>query len=456
MRTTEAPATSTAYAFSSREGAAPLSTNESVESAESPRDDVGHVLDSLPRAVRFFLRISRVLHKPHDCGRIALQVILVYAITIYRVPGVSGWMPRVNKQSPSTEWQGDPAHLYFAVNSSVLQIHNPQLSGEISYISTALLGIGYVLCIPMLSYSVYNYFADGGTDFASHVVRSRYTNQTVRLCLLRLSVPMVALWLAFFILVVIFSLGSVVQKLSLSTSFEVPSWYNVYAVLEFTSSLGLMASMPGIIFPVPTYFYIITQSAVENVRLVRAALESIIMQGNVHQDDDETAIADKIAVTLKRHGSAMRYVNARFAYVSGWACVACIVWFVVVNYNMFRKVLWNEGNGYTFYFYALLISFMAGIPLSIFSMCTWPSSEFERLIVEWIHEPDVLRRLALRAFPRAGELTLFVRGVKDYQSGRFSLKIFGVVMTRRLYVTASSAMLSVVGLGVATFLRNAS
>ena len=89
-------------------------------------------------------------------------------------------------------------------------------------------------------------------------------------------------------------------------------------------------------------------------------------------------------------------------------------------------------------------------------LCTLPSSEFERLIVQWLHEPDVLRRLSMRAFPGAGELMLFIHGVKEHQLARFSLKIFGVVMTSRLYVSLASAMLSIVGIGIATFLRSAS
>ena len=119
-------------------------------------------------------------------------------------------------------------------------------------------------------------------------------------------------------------------------------------------------------------------------------------------------------------------------------------------------MLWGEGLQYGLYFYIMLMLMNAGILLSILSMCTLPSSEFERLIVQWLHEPDVLRRLSMRAFPGAGELTLFIHGVKEHQLARFSLKIFGVVMTSRLYVSLASAMLSIVGIGIATFLRGAS
>ena len=129
---------------------------------------------------------------------------------------------------------------------------------------------------------------------------------------------------------------------------------------------------------------------------------------------------------------------------------------MAVNYDVFRNVLGGEGVGLELHLYILMLSFMAGIPLSIFSMCTLPSSEFERLIVQWLHEPDVLRRLSMRAFPGAGELTLFIHGVKEHQLARFSLKIFGVVMTSRLYVSLASTMLSIVGIGIATILRGAS
>ena len=119
-------------------------------------------------------------------------------------------------------------------------------------------------------------------------------------------------------------------------------------------------------------------------------------------------------------------------------------------------MLWGEGSRYGLWLYILQVSIWAGMLLSIFSMCTLPSSEFERLIVQWLHEPDVLRRLSMRAFPGAGALTLFIHGVKEHQLARFSLKIFGVVMTSRLYVSLASAMLSIVGIGIATFLRGAS
>ena len=115
----------------------------------------------------------------------------------------------------------------------------------------------------------------------------------------------------------------------------------------------------------------------------------------------------------------------------------------------------GEGAGIELHLYILMLSFMASIPLSIFSMCTLPSSEFERLIVQWLHEPDVLRRLSMRAFPGAGELMLFIHGVKEHQLARFSLKIFGVVMTSHLYVSLASATLSIVGIGIVTFLRGA-
>ena len=440
----------------------------------APHDEAGKaeakanallVLKRLPCSIQLFFRLSRLLRPPDDCGRVFLQALLLYAIIIYRVPGVSGWMFKVNNQSPSVQWQGDPAHLFVAENSSKIEIHNPQLSGEISYLTTALSGIGFMICLPMAGRSVYRYFADGGVDFAAHVTRSGYPVGRVKSRLVRLSVPMVAIWATFCVMLGIYSTQGLVQKLRVSTLYEVPSWYNVYVVLEYTSAWGLLISMPGIVFPVPIYFYVITRSAVENVRTTRLALERIIF--GLEEENDAGQImtelpkktiktADAVAAVLKHHSSAMRYANKDFAQVSGWACAACVVWFVEVNYIIFGYVLWGERSRNGLWLSIIMLFVWAGILLSIFSMCTLPSSEFERLIVQWLHEPDVLRRLSMRAFPGAGELTLFIHGVKEHQLARFSLKIFGVVMTSRLYVSLASTMLSIVGIGIATFLRGAS
>ena len=167
----------------------------------------------------------------------------------------------------------------------------------------------------------------------------------------------------------------------------------------------------AIAFPVPNYFCIITRSAVQNVRRTRLALERIVFgleeendAGQIITDLPKKTVeaADAVAAVLKHHGSAMRDANKNFAQVSGWVCAACIVWFVDVNYDMFRHLLLGEGVGYDLFPYIFVVSFMAGIPLSIFSMCTLPSSEFERLVVQWLHEPDVLRQ-------HWRELMLFIR-----------------------------------------------
>ena len=440
----------------------------------APHDEAGKaeakanallVLKRLPRSTQLFFRLTRLLRPPDDCGRVFLQALLLYAVITFSVPGVSGWTFKVNNQSPTVEWQGDPAHLFVAENSSKIEIHNPQLSGEIPYLITALAGIGFIICLPMLGRSVYRYFADGGVDFAAHVTRSGYPVGRVKSRLVRLSVPMVAICATLCVWLGTYSTQGLVQKLRVSTLYEVPSWYNVYAVLEYTSLWGLGITMPAIIFPVPIYFYVITRSAVENVRTTRLALERIIF--GLEEENDAGQImtelpkktiktADAVAAVLKHHSSAMRYANKDFAQVSGWLCAASVVWFVEVNYTIFGYVLWGERSRNELYLSITAMFIWAGIPLSIFSMCTLPSSEFERLIVQWLHEPDVLQRLSMRAFPGAGALTLFIHGVKEHQLARFSLKIFGVVMTSRLYVSLASTMLSIVGIGIATILRGAS
>ena len=119
--------------------------------------------------------------------------------------------------------------------------------------------------------------------------------------------------------------------------------------------------MPAILFV--HYFYVITRSAVENVRTTRLALERIIF--GLEEENDAGQImtelpkktiktADAVAAVLKHHSSAMRYANKDFAQVSGWACAAFVVWFVEVNYIIFGSVLWGEGLQYGLYFYIMV------------------------------------------------------------------------------------------------------
>ena len=90
---------------------------------EAPHDEAGKaeakanallVLKRLPCSTQLFFRLSRLLRPPDDCGKVFLQALLLYAVIFIGVPGVSGWGFKVNNQSPSVEWQGDPAHLFVA------------------------------------------------------------------------------------------------------------------------------------------------------------------------------------------------------------------------------------------------------------------------------------------------------------------------------------------------------
>ena len=394
---------------------------------------------SVRRSARFMgpgiLLKTTPLLSPGSLRRRLWAILAMYGCVFFIAP-INSWEPREVQDADG--------------NSTRVEIY---LSPE-TYTIGGLGGfLGFCLAGLWIS-GLAAYLSDGGRDLAFHWGKRFPRGDTRKIRLVtQISTFCFVLYMLLYILIASGTYGVISSRPRLP---NVPvSWWIYWVFSKIAPGFVFATTTCAVVMIIGPVFTIVTQSQVETAWVSIAAVRDAILEPDGGEGRD---LALKVDAIISRGAVALKRANRYLSRAAGAITASCIIWFLGTNTNTFLRV--SSGNSYThegesvenflFGFVLAQLTF-AGLPFIILRKCIAPA-------VAWTRASNTLYGPAV-AFAWAEQIPsgFAIRDLVDglhLQLDQYGWNFFGVTMTVGLFRAVAGAMVTVIGIVMATVVRS--